>query len=75
MMATTAIMKSGTIALLVVPVESVRRILENTNTMATVITIPVISQFQEKMSNNARAQRRALIEPIPSHTNATARMP
>ena len=33
------------------------------------------SQLQEKMSNNARAQRRAMIEPMPSQINATARMP
>jgi hypothetical protein len=47
----------------------------NQNAMPTVITIPVISQLQEKMSINARAQRRALMEPIPSHTNTTAKMP
>jgi hypothetical protein len=29
-----------------------------------------MSQLQEKMSNNALAQRRAMMAPIPSHTNA-----
>ena len=28
-----------------------------------------MSQIQEKMSNNALAQRRAMMEPIPSHTS------
>ena len=71
-----AIMTNGTILIAVlVPVESDRRILDNTNTMTTIITVPVISQLQEKMSNNARAQRRVLMEPIPSHTNAAARIP
>ena len=36
---------------------------------------PMTSQLQEKMSNSALAQRRAMMEPIPSHTNATAKTP
>ncbi|MGP8202113.1 MAG: hypothetical protein ACLQU4_21710 [Limisphaerales bacterium] len=34
---------------------------------------PMMSQIQEKMSNNALAQRRAIIDPIPNHTKATAK--
>ena len=49
------------------------KIFGNRNAMTITITIPVISQLHEKMSNNARAQRRALMEPIPSHINAAAR--
>ena len=45
------------------------------NTMKTTTTTPMKSQLQEKMSNNALAQRRAMMEPIPSHTNATAKTP
>ena len=45
------------------------------NAMAISITIPITSQLHEKISNNARAQRRALMEPIPSHTRATAITP
>jgi len=36
---------------------------------------PTTSQLHERISSNARAQRRALIEPIPSQMNATARTP
>jgi len=42
------------------------------NAMETKTNIPMTSQLQEKISNNALAQRRAMMEPIPSHTNATA---
>ena len=34
---------------------------------------PMTSQLQEKISSNARAQRRAMIEPVPSQINATAK--
>ena len=33
------------------------------------------SQPHEKMSSKALAQRRAMMEPIPSHTSATAKTP
>jgi hypothetical protein len=46
-----------------------------TNAMKTKTNSPMMSQLQEKMSNNALAQRRAMVEPIPSHTNATAKTP
>jgi len=44
------------------------------NAIATISNRPMASQLQEKMSKSARAQRRALIEPIPSQINATAKM-
>ena len=40
--------------------------------MTTVMTMPMMSQLQEKMSSSARAQRRAWMEPMPSQINATA---
>ncbi len=39
------------------------------------MTMPKMSQVQEKMSSSARAQRRALMEPMPSQISATARPP
>src|SRR5271154_2035439 len=45
------------------------------NGMMAVMQTPMTSQLQEKMSSSARAQRRALMEPMPSQTSVTARMP
>ena len=45
------------------------------NGMTAVMKMPMTSQLQEKMSNSARAQRRAMMEPMPSQTSATARQP
>src|ERR1035441_8883319 len=45
------------------------------NGMVAVMKTPMTSQLQEKMSNNARAQRRALMEPMPSQINVTATQP
>src|ERR1039458_7479823 len=42
------------------------------NGMTAVMQTPMMSQLQEKISNNARAQRRALMEPMPSQISATA---
>ena len=51
------------------------RTVGNTNTVPRMANTPMTSQLHEKMSNNDRAQRRALMEPIPSPTKATARTP
>ena len=45
------------------------------NGMITVMTMPMMSQLQEKMSSSARAQRRFWMEPIPSQISATASSP
>ena len=41
----------------------------------TTATPPMASQVQEKISNRARAQRRARMEPMPSQTIPTAIRP
>jgi len=41
---------------------------------ATPITPPT-NQYHDRINNNARAQRRARIEPSPSQTNTTAAVP
>ena len=38
-------------------------------------TMPISSQVQEKMRMSTRAQRRAMMEPMPSQTSATASVP
>src|ERR1035437_546869 len=43
-----------------------------TNGITAVMQMPMMSPLQEKMSNSARAQRRALREQMPSQTSATA---
>ena len=46
-----------------------------TNPMTTSMMMPITSQLQEKMSKSARAQRRAMMEPMPSQISITARTP
>ena len=45
------------------------------NTMKKQPPTPINSQAHEKIDSNARAQRRAMMEPIPSQTSATAKVP
>ena len=73
---TPAIAAPGIAGWSLVPLEDKFDIIFGTKNAVKIRTnSPRKSQIQEKMSSNARAQRRAIMEPIPSHTNDTAKIP